>query len=389
VTSTQPGIALAASAVRSALLIELDSAGHVVPVTTAGESAPLSRDLVDALIEHRVLPLVTPAAEQLGFDAGTVHVLQGLHREQQLAAMPTLAMTVRVSVALAAADVPCQLLKGAALAVQTTGDPLGRGPGDVDVLLPARSVAAALAALGDAGLEVTPVGTPDPDAATFPATVRSQKELTLLGQGLEIDLHWRLDDARDCLRWPFEELLAAAETVSLGGVEVRTLSQSHGAVYHASHAGSDAWSHLRAFVDQARLQRGQDLSALREEAYRVGAGRRWDLAQAMLARLLQTPSPTVSRSIDALANAMWRWLLAGEGPRDRTNARASARGLGASLLSLDSPPAGLQRLEAVVWPVGAMAERTLGDVGDRHPWFYPLATPYFLPKRLVEQWRAG
>jgi hypothetical protein len=36
-----------------------------------------------------------------------------------------------------------------------------------------------------------------------------------------------------------------------------------------------------------------------------------------------------------------------------------------------------------------MADRALGDAGDRHPWLYPLATPYFLPKRLMERWKAS
>jgi hypothetical protein len=380
---------MTAAAVRSALASELGLAPEVVPVTTADESRALGPALLDAIGLHRVVPLVAPLAADLGFASELVGQLTERNRTAAMNAMATLATTARVTTALQAAGVPHLMLKGPALAVQTAGDPLGRGPGDVDVLLAQESLPEALSALERAGLDTASVDSPVPGSATFEATVRSQKELTLQSQGLEIDLHWRLDDARSCLRWSFEELAAEAEALSVGGAQVGTLSRRHAAIYNASHAGSDGWSHLRAFVDQARLQRGQDLDALRAEAYRVGAGRRWDLAQAMLARLLDQPPPSVGRSIDALADAMWRWLLAGEGPRDRSSARASARGLGVSVLSLDTPAAAAQRLEAVVWPVGPMADRALGDLGDRHPWLYPLATPYFLPKRLIERWSAG
>jgi hypothetical protein len=219
--------------------------------------------------------------------------------------------------------------------------------------------------------------------------MRSQKALTLWGDGLEIDLHWRLDHARASLGWTFSELAASADPLVLGGVVVRTLGRPHAAIYNASHSGADGWSQLRCYVDQLRLQQGQDLAALRTEAYRVGAGRRWDLAQAMLAKLLDQPPPPLPRTLAATADATWRWLLAGDDPRERRTPLASARGLGTSLLTLDSPRAALQRAEAVVWPVGAMADRALGDTGDRHPWLYPLATPYFLPKRLLERWKAG
>jgi hypothetical protein len=380
---------LAAAAVRSALAAELGLAPEIVPVTTPVECRDLGREFVKAILTHRVLPLVAPAGDALGLAPEVVEDLDRAHRDLTMAAMTTVATTAQVSSALRGAGVPHLLLKGVSLAVQTTGDPLARGAGDVDILMATGRVKGAVGALESAGLRADRVSVPAPGSSTFSATVRSQKALTLWGPNLEVDLHWRLDHVRSCLTWRFEELLEAAEPLTIAGIHVQTLSRPYATIYNASHAGSDGWSHLRAFVDQARLQHGQDLAALRTEASRVGAGRRWDLAQAMLATLLDQPPPPLPRPLSATAEALWRWLLAGEGPRNRRNARASARGLSASLLTLDSPRAGLQRAEAVVWPVGAMADRALGNTGDRHPWLYPLATPYFLPKRLVERWRAG
>jgi hypothetical protein len=173
----------------------------------------------------------------------------------------------------------------------------------------------------------------------------------------------------------------------MGGVDALTLSRCDAAVFNASNATRDAWSRLRAVVDQIRLLRSIDASAVREQAHRVGAGRRFDLSLQLTARLLGEAPPDAGRSVGAWAQRTWRWLASGEEPSGRTGLRAAGRLSAAHFLTHDSPRTMLRRSGPWLWPVRAMAQRELGRPGDQHPWLYPAATPYFATRRALE--RAG
>ncbi len=83
-------------------------------------------------------------------------------------------------------------VKGLALAVQTTGDSLARGVGDIDLFIAPEDVGVAVRALEANGWRADP-GVPKPgDSWAWRFTSDAFYELALHGRS-RIDLHWRLD----------------------------------------------------------------------------------------------------------------------------------------------------------------------------------------------------
>jgi hypothetical protein len=392
---------LLVAALRSVLSAEVAGTGSAAAVTTPPEADRLRSSFGEAVARHRVGHLLAPHAAALGMSEAVIADLRESQRRSTLGAMACATGTIHVSAALARAGIPHLILKGVALAQQTTGSPLGRGRGDVDVLVDPRDIPGVVRTLADSGLQFDGSFCPPPESPLFGPTLRTQMELVMLLRGGEVDVHWRLDAAADCLGLGFAELAGRAEDIPLGGRAIPTLGRRDAALFNATHGARDAWSSLRSIVDQVRLIRGLEPDRLTESAYAVGAGGRMDWALAMAARLTGGPPPRltggpparVARSADAWAERAWRWILDGSAPRARTGLRPSARLFGANLLTYDTPRAAAQRAGTLVWPVRAMAARSLGDVGDRHPWLYPAATPYFLGRRamakvgLIEQGR--
>lgn len=351
------------------------------PVFRSAPDPERAARAVDAIHRQRVAATVAPHALALGFPPTTVDQFAQRDRHRRIMGLVQIADTVMVSSALRAAGVDHLILKGAALAAQTTGDELARAPGDVDVLVAPAAVQAATDALTRAGLTRDPGFCPAPGSPLFPATAGALQECLLRRDGREVDLHWRLDIAARCLRWPFPMLLQQAEYVTLGSHKVPTLGRSHAAIFNASHATKDAWPHLRAIVDQVRIQRGLDLAAAAAEARRVGGYRRWKLSQGLVGLLLGNPDARP----DALSRQVWDWLIGETSPQLRRGPRPTVALLAMNVLTQDDLHAATQRLATLVWPVREMAEESLGDNGSAHPWLYPLATPYFLPRRFREK----
>lgn len=372
-------------ALRSVLRVEQGIEESVCPVTAPEDSVALGPALVRAASRHRVEQVLAPSSRALGLAPEIVEALQLGQRRAQFEAMALVADTVAIVDALTSAGVRHLVLKGAALAVQTTGSAVSRGPGDVDVLVAPESVADAVEALVDSGLWFDHAFCPPPGSPLFPAVQRTQMESVLWLGKREVDLHWRLDVPRAALNWSFAELMDGAQVVPLASTSVSTLSPLHASVFSAAHGARDAWSSLRALVDHVRLVRGEDLGVLRDRAGAAGAGRRMDLALALGDRLLGLPAPAASGISGVAAGRTWWWLLSGRSPKGRGGVVPSAQMLALNLGLQDSPGAGLQRASTLLWPVRDMAARALGDPGDRRPWLYAASAPYFLSRRSLQQ----
>lgn len=339
------------------------------------------------LARHRLVTSIGPYARALGFTPEIDRALVGLDRQLRMASLEQLGDTMALGRVLRSAAIPFLMLKGVSLALQTTGDPGSRGPGDIDVLVPQAQVDAVSQVLLGGGLTRVDSFCPPVDSPLFAPTTRVLQEMVYRLNGREVDVHWRLDIAANCLRWDFAELFDRCEHLSVGRHSLPTLDRQSAAIFNASHGIKDAWFILRELVDQARLQRGLDLDAAAEEARRVGAATRWAIAQAMLAKLSGQPDPSPrSRRAQLFADAMWDWLQAGRGPSLRADPQATVRTvrmLAVERLTHDSARALGQRLTTLVLPVKEMAADSLGRPGREHPWLYPLATPYLLPKRFI------
>ena len=258
----------------------------------------------------------------------------------------------------------------------------------MDVLVAPQDIGRAVGALTATGSRRDHEFCPPTDSPLFPPILRSQMELVLWHRSRQVDLHWRLDVARSGLSWQFEELVEAAEWVPVGSTTIPTLNRQHAAIFNAAHGARDAWSQLRGLVDQVRLVQDLDEAALRAEAWRVGAGRRMEVAVTMGGLLLGRTTSPVPRPARVGADRMWSWIQEGKEPKGRLGTQASARMLAVNVAMQDSPRAAAQRASTLIWPVREMARRSLGNAGDRHPWLYAAATPIFLPKRAMTKVRS-
>jgi hypothetical protein len=357
-------------ALRSVLDVEFGNAPAIRPVWPSNGDGSAQAAIVAAAARHKVIPVIAPHAAALGLPAGVAADLGTHARELTLATMAQVADTVHVTRILGSEGIPHLVLKGPALAVQTTGSPLARGSGDVDLLVRPADVPRAVRVLDAAGIRMDPVVSPDPDSPLFGPVERRFMELVHWVGAREVDLHWRLDLPRRALDWPLEDLLARAEPVELGGTTVPTLGRTDATIFNATHGTRDAWSRLRGIVDHARLLEGIDPVTLAAAADSARARTRVDVASLMVARLMGSEAPAASRRAHRASSLMWRWLLEEEEPRDRRGVTPGARLASAQLLLYDSPGDALERSYIWVWPTQAMATRALGAPGDRYPWLY-------------------
>jgi hypothetical protein len=234
-------------AVRSALLVEDGRA----PRWQWDDQVP-ARDFLEAVGRHRVAQLLARTAEALGLPGQVAGPIVEGTREDRLAAMTQVRAIATADAALE--DVDHLFLKGAALAVQLTGDLTARGVGDVDLLVDAADVPAAVERLTAAGWTVRAEHARDPASWMWGYQRRVGHELALDGPLCAADLHWRLDPTYDALP-SFADLWCRREQVRVGPLSVATLGRSDAFAHALRHAARDGWGSLRSLVDIHRLAR--------------------------------------------------------------------------------------------------------------------------------------
>lgn len=211
-------------------------------------------DFLAAAARHRVAPLLATWAEDLGMPATVVSTLQEDRDTDRLRAAARLASLGPVADLLEGID--HLVLKGAPLAVLTTGDPLGRGPGDLDLLVSPTSLAAAMSRLTGAGWTTGPDHSSDLDSWAWRHQLEVGHELTLHppadAPGDAIDLHWRLGPTHDGLPG-FDEVWSRRVEVDLGTLRVETISPDDTFRHVLHDAAKDDWGTLRSLVDIHRM----------------------------------------------------------------------------------------------------------------------------------------
>lgn len=234
-------------AVRSALRVEAGGEArwewtHTVPTD----------DFVDAVARHRVAALLAAARGPLALPDEVGDALERLAARSRLDAMASLRQVQVVSDLLAGLD--HLLLKGVPLALRTTGDPLGRGPGDVDVLIRPGQLDEALDRLLAAGWHCRDGYTVDRATWAWRYQRWSSYEVALEGASGDVDLHWRLDPTHGGLPG-FDSLWLRREEVTAGGTTVTAPGPADTVAHVLRHAAKDGWNSLRGLVDVHRLAR--------------------------------------------------------------------------------------------------------------------------------------
>ncbi|MUT68060.1 nucleotidyltransferase family protein [Paenibacillus sp. NEAU-GSW1] len=154
----------------------------------------------------------------------------------------------RVSSALAEREIKALTLKGPVLASLLYGELSGRTSGDLDVLVPKDSVAAAEAALLAIGYRRNAA-----QDEVLGNKERKTHHLSFVNdhKGIEVELHWRLNP--DTIKEPaFEELWQRRQGCALGP-DAYTLGNEDLLVYLVLHGVRHGWSCLRWLLDIDRM----------------------------------------------------------------------------------------------------------------------------------------
>ncbi|HWU22233.1 MAG TPA: nucleotidyltransferase family protein [Nocardioides sp.] len=232
-------------AVRCALALE-----HRAPDAWRWKDQVPPGDFVAAVAAHRVAAVLEPALDRCAYPAAVTEAVRRQRNHARLAAMGQIHAIRAVDAQLAPLD--HLFIKGAALAVRTTGDPTARGAGDIDVVVRPDDLGAATELLLDCGWSVRDGYTVDRRSWAWRHQLRTTYELGLEGTLGRLDLHWRLDPTYGALPG-FDELWARHETVDIGPAAVPTLAGPDTLAHSLRHAAKDSWSSLRSLVDIARL----------------------------------------------------------------------------------------------------------------------------------------
>ncbi len=202
---------------------------------------------------HRVaFPLLQGMqARAAGLSASGIEPrLKRTHERTVHRGLAQIAALKRATGLLAAADVPCLVLKGLPLGQRLYGHPLARNARDIDLLVSPRTFQAAERVLLENGWwRVEP---------RFPETParnrwygRFRHEHVLAGPGGLLELHRRLSHNPFYIDVPFESLLAGSAQVEIGALSFRTLGQEDDLVYLMCHGARHYWKKLVWLCDVA------------------------------------------------------------------------------------------------------------------------------------------
>lgn len=250
--------------------------------------------------------------------------LRALARAETMAALALTSLTGAIAALFQRADLPMLVIKGIPLAVQTTGESVARGRGDLDLFIHPKQLPQAVALLESEGFVRRP--------GNFPRTLDrfwgrysrwAGYELSLLRRGPAglqwIDLHWSLSNVRAPLP-SFEQAWRCREAITLGGHSVATLGRLHAFQHGCAHAAKDQWMCLRNLVDLDRLARQLNPNDCRQlSRLRVVA---WSAAVTYATTVGVQLRPLFEPASLGCRRALWRaqrsqalaWRCQGPGP---------------------------------------------------------------------------
>ena len=227
------------------------------PLPCPHPSAAGTGDLIEAITRHRVIPLLTPWADQLGLPPDVVRQLQTLRRELHLRGLANMLATTTVARTLKAARVDHLVIKGVCLPALSQRQPAARGSGDIDVWVRACDVGAAELALARSGWRRGEQHKTLPhqgDGWRWAILMRFGYELTLSNpKHSDVDLHWRLGHVAREFSFSFEEALTQSVALPAVGQGVRSLAPLQAVEHLAQHGRKEAWPTLRHLVDIIEL----------------------------------------------------------------------------------------------------------------------------------------
>lgn len=216
------------------------------PITSEIPDVPVS-----GVVDHRISLSVLRAREQLGLNDEQIRVLEHDVVSHLRAASHLIQTTTRVSSALHQAQINHVVFKGVALGAVQGGVP-SRGAGDVDLLVDPHTLPAVHEVLTDNGFSLACQIPSFESRSGWRVLSWVDREVTYLGQGVDVDLHWRISPQRHLFPDP-ATLVSRAVVVEVGETEIPTACAADALAMAAFHSYYDRFAILRGFVDIHRL----------------------------------------------------------------------------------------------------------------------------------------
>ncbi len=252
--------------------------------------------LLQACQRHRVFGFVHRAIQhQAGVPQPFIDRVKRAAQKTSVYAKLQAQEAVRLETQLHESGISSIQFKGPALSQLAYGSLGIKRSKDLDILVSAADVPAAIARLGALGYRIEGGTYPIPRELSD-ALLRHRNQIELINpQNMIVELHWQLASASGLL--PDIEKQLSTQQVTLGaqGV-VTTLSQSDLFIYLCQHGALHDWERLRWLVDVAALYfaKGPSVIApLLKAAHQKGAGVAAEQAQLLCHQLFATPAPSV------------------------------------------------------------------------------------------------
>jgi len=194
---------------------------------------------------------------------------------------------------LTARNIDAMPYKGPVLAEMLYGNVAARQFNDIDILIRARDVPVAIAALHELGYEPGVELTPRQERAYL----RSGYEYTFDGERGRnlVELQWNVLPRFYSVDLKTEDLFERAQTQTVSGQKIRSLSLEDLLIVLCLHAAKHGWVQLSWLSDVATLAGSEtiDWDTVGKRSAALGVGRILDLTFALCHRLWRTPLPCV------------------------------------------------------------------------------------------------
>jgi hypothetical protein len=282
------------------LALSPEEASRVRRMVAAGVDWPT---LLELARRHRLIPLLHRHLREAPLPAAAASELRGLNRDAAHHALLMAGELRRLLAALETAGVEALAYKGPTLAVQAYGDLSLRPFIDLDLLVRPADVPRALGALEAEGY--APVLRLSPAQERAFRRVDGDYQLVHRVTGTLVELHARVSTTRFAMPLETEALLRRAQSVRVGGGEVRTLGDQDLLVVLCAHGAKHRWKRLEWLVALSELLRAGrgDVEGALLLAATAHARRTFLLGLALARRILGAPVPdAIAREIDADAD---------------------------------------------------------------------------------------
>ncbi len=244
---------------------------------------------------HRVEALVNFADTAIPADIAAHYAAQ--RRVIAIQSLKLAHAVMDISESFSAQNIPTLLLKGHAVAARYYDHPERRQSIDADFLVKSSDVEAACSILEQLGFVETGPGAGCP-ARCHDVLLSLTNDRTYLrhGDGVQLDLHWRLNKAETLLPWRVKDLLAEAKPLSVGKGSVMVMPLHKQFIYLCTHGAKHKWFRLKWLADIDRMLcvlTESDCRAIRAEAEELGV---WSMMAASLLTYEAIYGKTCSRA---------------------------------------------------------------------------------------------